>query len=432
MATMINATQLNRVMTVGAVAAVAVVLWMSSGHSTSVASYVPSMHASHPVPAMAKAVADVPPAARRVLFVAPTATELPAFLPVVDADGAGAADSRPPPGEGEWGDWRKPLAVADAAGEGGGQEQEPSAQAGEEEPAEGTEAKEEPAAAEGEQGERAKPTGPIQNPDGTTNVRNLGVEFDHGKLRRADRCGTEEKCVISYGLYGSGAKYMVGAVRNMELQKELFPGWTVRFYVDSSVPRSVVDDLRSRGAEMEEIDGLGGEIRGMWWRFLVADDETVDRFIVRDSDSRLSVREYGAVQEWVASGKKFHSIRDHQNHNRPFNGGMWGGTKGCLGEPGAMRKWVESNSRSGYGGDQNFLSNNVWARAQNDIIAHDSFHCTRYPNSHSFPTQRAGPKNKEHVGGVFDEHDVPRAGDMDNYAFNSPPECRRYPEWTHG
>eukprot|EP00499_Haloplacidia_sp_CaronLabIsolate_P007034 CAMPEP_0196781794 /NCGR_PEP_ID=MMETSP1104-20130614/10376_1 /TAXON_ID=33652 /ORGANISM="Cafeteria sp., Strain Caron Lab Isolate" /LENGTH=69 /DNA_ID=CAMNT_0042152025 /DNA_START=88 /DNA_END=294 /DNA_ORIENTATION=+ len=69
MATMINATQLNRVMTVGAVAAVAVVLWMSSGHSTSVASYVPSMHASHPVPAMAKAVADVPPAARRVLFV---------------------------------------------------------------------------------------------------------------------------------------------------------------------------------------------------------------------------------------------------------------------------------------------------------------------------------------------------------------------------
>jgi hypothetical protein len=29
----------------------------------------------------------------------------------------------------------------------------------------------------------------------------------------------------------------------------------------------------------------------MFWRFLVADDPTVDRYIVRDSDSRLNARE---------------------------------------------------------------------------------------------------------------------------------------------
>ena len=27
------------------------------------------------------------------------------------------------------------------------------------------------------------------------------------------------------------------------------------------------------------------------------------------------------------SGTLIHSLRDHPNHDRPLNGGMWGGTK---------------------------------------------------------------------------------------------------------
>ena len=108
-------------------------------------------------------------------------------------------------------------------------------------------------------------------------------------------------------------------------------------------------------------------------RFMVADDNTVDRWIVRDSDSRLNPRErfaarthsrirkrtrtrtythakpehYSrtherihttqtcppcrfAVEEWIQSGKAVHTIRDHPNHERPLNGGLWGGTKGAI------------------------------------------------------------------------------------------------------
>jgi len=34
-----------------------------------------------------------------------------------------------------------------------------------------------------------------------------------------------------------------------------------------------------------------GYVSGMFWRFMVASDPTVDRYIIRDSDSRLNARE---------------------------------------------------------------------------------------------------------------------------------------------
>jgi len=70
---------------------------------------------------------------------------------------------------------------------------------------------------------------------------------------------------------------------------------------------------------------------------------TVERFIVRDSDSRLQARDWAAVQDWVCiviviaryvvgpdcfpvqvkSGKQFHCLRDHLSHsNYPISGGM--------------------------------------------------------------------------------------------------------------
>ena len=62
----------------------------------------------------------------------------------------------------------------------------------------------------------------------------------------------------------------------------------------------------------------------MFWRFLVAgqfkcqarleeltlidlcsvDDPEVQRYIVRDTDSRLNARERFAVEEWITSGRK--------------------------------------------------------------------------------------------------------------------------------
>ena len=108
--------------------------------------------------------------------------------------------------------------------------------------------------------------------------------------------------MISYGLYGSNPKYTVGAIRNAELAPHIFPGWVVRFYVAKNVDASVIKQLEALGAELIYMSPTSDKIAGMFWRFMVADDPSVDRFIVRDTDSRLNPRDRFAVEEWITSG----------------------------------------------------------------------------------------------------------------------------------
>jgi hypothetical protein len=69
---------------------------------------------------------------------------------------------------------------------------------------------------------------------------------------------------------------------------------------------------------------------GLFWRFLVADDPEVDRYLVRDADSIVNVQERLAIDEWVASGRHFHVMRDFWPHTGLMLAGLWGGVRGAL------------------------------------------------------------------------------------------------------
>ena len=100
--------------------------------------------------------------------------------------------------------------------------------------------------------------------------------------------------MVSYGLYGSSERYTVGVIRNAQLAPDVYPGWRVRVYHDDSVPQPVLAALAALRVElvrMGQSSGMGGGIGGMFWRFLVASDPAVDRYVIRDSDSRLNPRE---------------------------------------------------------------------------------------------------------------------------------------------
>ncbi len=102
---------------------------------------------------------------------------------------------------------------------------------------------------------------------------------------------SSEKRVISFGLYGAKPKYTMGAIKNVQLAATYFPGWVCRFYFTSDVPEDVKTRLAGLGAELLPIPGGMGYTSGMFWRFMVAADPTVDRYIVRDTDSRLNSRD---------------------------------------------------------------------------------------------------------------------------------------------
>ena len=126
------------------------------------------------------------------------------------------------------------------------------------------------------------------------------------------------------------------------------------------------------------------------------------------------------MAEWMRSGEKVHTIRDHPNHDRPLNGGLWGGTKGCI--PGGIAEHIRKfANKQGYGGDLQFLNTVVWPRVKNDQFGHDAYTCNKYPNSHPFPTKR--PENYQHVGQVFDEHDRGRDIDVRQLRSTSQPDA---------
>ena len=157
------------------------------------------------------------------------------------------------------------------------------------------------------------------------------------------RCPSSSKMgqrIISMSLYGSGLRYTMGAVRNAQLAPVNYPGWTLRFYVESprppgprhgAVPATIIARLQQLGAEIVE---LTTSLAPMLWRFTVVDDPTVDVFIVRDSDSRLTSRDSMVVDDWLKQDPKksvFHCIRDHPSHSSyAVSGGLWGARRAAL------------------------------------------------------------------------------------------------------
>jgi hypothetical protein len=193
--------------------------------------------------------------------------------------------------------------------------------------------------------------------------------------------------IISFSIWGDNPKYTLGAIRNAELTPIIYPGWISRFYCGSSVPKTIIDELKSlphiQVIEMEE----AGNWTSMCWRFYPASEEDVEFMISRDSDSRIDFREKAAVDEWISSGKSLHIMRDHKEHTSLIMGGMWGIKGNAIQD---IKKLIEDYHKGDFWQvDQNFLNSMIYPKLKDDAFIHDEFHnYERFKNR--FPTERHG------------------------------------------
>lgn len=228
--------------------------------------------------------------------------------------------------------------------------------------------------------------------------------------------------VVSMSLWGGKPRYTYGAIRNAQLLPVCFPGWTLRFYVErpryddttmyAPVPPRILGKLSVMGAEVVYVDAERSHVPPMMWRFLIADDMSVDAFIVRDCDCRLSDRDFAVVSDWLRTDYAFHCIRDHPSHaGYSLLGGLWGA------RPRRLRSFVSvpwrdlmMGYRTDYVQDMQFLANAIWPLVQSRAAyCHDSVSCLNWPGAHPFPVARIGT---EHLGQVFDAFGNARDEDL--------------------
>lgn len=210
---------------------------------------------------------------------------------------------------------------------------------------------------------------------------------------------------VSYSLWGDNELYNVGIVKNADQVPLIYPNWQMLVYHDNSVPKETLHVLEDLNVKLFNVDG---HTHGMFWRFFASDIPDCEYVIFRDSDSRLSIREKMAVDEWIESRKTIHVMRDHPAHQIPYGNntlGILGGMWGIKGNTIPMKQSIENFSKNkimGYGIDQTFLKT-IYNVFQDDRCTHDDFF-----EKKPFPIQR---KNGRFIGERMDVNDNPVTDD---------------------
>lgn len=208
------------------------------------------------------------------------------------------------------------------------------------------------------------------------------------------------KNVVSFSLWGTHPMYWSGALLNISIIKDLMPGWICRFYIDAACDKSLIDSIKGDNVEVVLFESKG-PFSGMFQRFLCADDPEVDIMLSRDCDSRIGPREIAATNEWLASDKDFHIMRDHPYHGTAILGGMWSCRNGLLRKLNVTKLVSEWNHFERKGIDQDFLGSIIYPLIKHTAFEHSEFGI-RYDNeTHPFPTPRV---DYSFVGEIIDEN----------------------------
>jgi len=214
--------------------------------------------------------------------------------------------------------------------------------------------------------------------------------------------------ILSFSLYGENPIYTIGCIKNAELNKTYFKDWEMWVYHNNTVPKDILNKLEEFGVKLintNEDNGFFGSL----WRFRPINENDVDYFISRDCDSRISLRDEIAVNEWIESNKTFHVLREHPiGHGWAINAGMWGAKGNSI--PNfieLMNNYLTINNRtSDKSIDQCFLRDIVYPIITGDLLLHDEYF--NYEGIGVAIKRDRAIDDFAFIGESIDENDVPR------------------------
>jgi hypothetical protein len=187
---------------------------------------------------------------------------------------------------------------------------------------------------------------------------------------------SQERVFFSFSLFGSNKKYTEGMVANAQQISARFPTAITQIYIADDVPTDIVARLELfpnvRLVHVKRVNNLQNTFN----RFLSIDDPDCDIMFSRDADSRIHDRDAACIEDFIASDKVLHIIRDHHNHDSRIMGGMWGIRKKALLQSmqSHIQQWMShANTDTGYSCDQRFLQHVIYPAFIGNAMIHDRY-----------------------------------------------------------
>ena len=130
---------------------------------------------------------------------------------------------------------------------------------------------------------------------------------------------------IGLSLWKNDRDFIYGTLRNIQLANVFFTNWFIRVFIPINIPNedelligeNVIRKMISFGADVVYVDLKNASIPPSLISTLIADDEDVTHFIIRNVRHRLSKCDADEVNEFINSDKSIH-YKDTQ---------MWAGNR---------------------------------------------------------------------------------------------------------
>jgi len=162
-------------------------------------------------------------------------------------------------------------------------------------------------------------------------------------------------------------------IQNAWLMPRIYPGWECHVWLGDDVPLETAGRLFDLNCVLHVLN-LGWRQR-MFYRLLIHDEPGVERYLIRDADSRISMRERRCVDEWMRTDAILHTIHDHFYHQRPIQGGMFGIWRSKLDLGCSMREFIGNYPAiDKWGRDEEFLEQRLWPKVSHSFFEHGRQH----------------------------------------------------------
>lgn len=183
--------------------------------------------------------------------------------------------------------------------------------------------------------------------------------------------------IISFCVWGKSDLYNLGLLENALLMPKVFPGWIMHVAYTPTANMKIINQLsKFPWVEMQVYDEPNHSKNTML-RFIPGFQKYNDVVIFRDSDSRLSKRDYYAVMDWLNNtDKKVHLMRDHPANKFRIMAGLWGVREGIISKKEIIIKFYEYYKNPEFKKwtiDQVYLQKYIYPFIKNESCIHASF-----------------------------------------------------------